>query len=292
MAVAFGRDYLTRKTLDDEYLMWLLFANAGMQNPGNLFLIDLAVHELPTTSPIIEIGSFCGLSTNAIRYLLHKHGRSNQIPAVDPWTFERSQTRADARRPDDHDGRVHRVRDRRVPSERCFLFAGDAPDCDSDDLGRLLSELAGRATVTTLDGEAAQLGGTISFAYIDGNHTYEYCRRDFDNTDRHLDVGGLILFDDSADSDPFGLTRLMKELHRPPALRARHEEPELPLPQDLVEVTRGHAEAAAACSHRAMARLSSRRTLVRCRPRSSPGSRSAATSRTAHAPGSSPFCPP
>ena len=90
-AVALGRGYLTRKTHDDEYLSWLMYANAGMQNPGNLYLMDLAVRELPSASPIIEIGSFCGLSTNAIRYLLYGHGRSNQIFAVDPWTFERSR---------------------------------------------------------------------------------------------------------------------------------------------------------------------------------------------------------
>ena len=70
--------------------------------------------------------------------------------------------------------------------------------------------------MTTLDGLQAQLGGSVSFAYIDGNHTYEFCRRDFENTNRHLDVGGLILFDDSADSDPFGLTRLVKEIRALP----------------------------------------------------------------------------
>ena len=42
-AVALGRGYLTRKTLDDEYLSWFMYANAGMQNPGNLYLMDLAV---------------------------------------------------------------------------------------------------------------------------------------------------------------------------------------------------------------------------------------------------------
>ncbi len=69
-----------------------------------------------------------------------------------------------------------------------------------------------RSVATTLDDRQVELGGSISFAYIDGNHTYDYCRRDFENTDRYLDVGGLILFDDSADSDPFGLSRLMKEI--------------------------------------------------------------------------------
>ncbi len=156
MAVAFGRDYLTRKTLDDEYLMWLLFANAGMQNPGNLFLMDLAVRELPTTSPIIEIGSFCGLSTNAIRYLLHKHGRSNQIFAVDPWTFERSQT---APTLGDSTITMDEYTEFVIDAFRrnVAFFSRETPPIairmTSDDFFRSWQD---GATVTTLDGEAAQ----------------------------------------------------------------------------------------------------------------------------------------
>lgn len=56
------------------------------------------------------------------------------------------------------------------------------------------------------------MGGSFSFCYIDGNHTYDYVRRDFENIDKYLDVGGYILFDDSADHNPFGLTKLMKEI--------------------------------------------------------------------------------
>jgi hypothetical protein len=44
-----------------------------------------------------------------------------------------------------------------------------------------------------------QLGGPISFAYIDGNHDYEFAQRDFINCDRHLVPGGFLLFDDSGD---------------------------------------------------------------------------------------------
>ena len=48
--------------------------------------------------------------------------------------------------------------------------------------------------------------------YIDGNHTYEYSKRDFQNVSKHLDKGGFILFDDSSDYSSFGCARLMKEI--------------------------------------------------------------------------------
>jgi hypothetical protein len=46
-----------------------------------------------------------------------------------------------------------------------------------------------------------------------------FARRDFEGVDAHLEVGGLILFDDSADFGPFGTTHLMKEL----AVHPRYE---------------------------------------------------------------------
>jgi hypothetical protein len=48
-------------------------------------------------------------------------------------------------------------------------------------------------------GRSVSLRGEIGFCYLDGNHTYEFAKRDFENTDRALVPGGFILFDDSAD---------------------------------------------------------------------------------------------
>ena len=73
--------------------------------------------------------------------------------------------------------------------------------------------------ITDLFGRSVQLGGRVSFCYVDGNHTYEYVKRDFNNIDRHLVSGGFILFDDSDDTNPFGLTKLMREINRDPRYR-------------------------------------------------------------------------
>ncbi len=56
----------------------------------------------------------------------------------------------------------------------------------------------------------------ISFAFIDGNHTYDFVRRDFEGIDRHLEIGGFVLFDDSSDSGGFEVNRLMKEVEALP----------------------------------------------------------------------------
>lgn len=73
-----GIGELRRKTLKDEYLDWLCFANAGMLDPGNIYSMDIAVRNLPSGSPVVEIGSFCGLSSNVISYLLLKHKKTTR----------------------------------------------------------------------------------------------------------------------------------------------------------------------------------------------------------------------
>lgn len=61
-----------------------------------------------------------------------------------------------------------------------------------------------------------QLGGNISFAYIDGNHDYDFVKKDFEEVDKYLDIGGFILFDDSADYSDWGVNQLVQEIcHNP-----------------------------------------------------------------------------
>ena len=61
-------------------------------------------------------------------------------------------------------------------------------------------------------GRKVQLGGSISFCYVDGHHGYDFCKRDFENTDRFLEIGGFVLFDDTGDGSPFECAKLMAEI--------------------------------------------------------------------------------
>ena len=58
-------------------------------------------------------------------------------------------------------------------------------------------------------GREIHLGGPISFAYIDGNHSYDYAKRDFENVDAFLETGGFILFDDSSDGSGWGVCKVI-----------------------------------------------------------------------------------
>jgi len=85
--IHFGIEYVTTKTINDKYIYWLTFANAGMLSKGNIYSMQYAIDNLPSSNPVIEIGSFCGLSTNVISYFLLTKGKNNKMFSCDKWLF-------------------------------------------------------------------------------------------------------------------------------------------------------------------------------------------------------------
>tara|TARA_B110000037_G_C17080752_1_gene489858 strand:+ start:220 stop:978 length:759 start_codon:yes stop_codon:yes gene_type:complete len=206
-------NYITTKTYEDDYFLWLRFANPGMLNPGNIYLMKHAIDRLPSNDPIIEIGSFCGLSTNVISYLLRKANKKNLMFCSDKWDFEGLESSGYLGSSDilhtDYKAHVKESFIRNIN-----LFSPNRPypiELFSDEF---FEKWAGDTELTDIFNQRVKLGGKVSFCYIDGNHTYDFAKRDFENVHKHLVPGGFILFDDSSDADIFGLTRLMKEIKK------------------------------------------------------------------------------
>ena len=102
------------------------------------------------------------------------------------------------------------VRDSYLRNKRTFS-GDDMPltvEVFSDEFFSLWKE---NRTVQDVFGRSVALGGPVSFCYVDGNHTYEAAKLDFQNCDTFLQVGGFILFDDSTNKT-FGVHRLMPEV--------------------------------------------------------------------------------
>lgn len=193
----------------DEFLKWLTFINPGMLAPSNLGLINHALRGMPEEGSVIEIGSFAGLSLNHIIHFMQQAGRTNPLVSVDEWYFEGARDFLPGSAVSFVDYREH-VMDtfRRNLS---LFHPNSLPHhvvANSDAFFRLW---AANATVVDFFGRRKTLGGPISFAYIDGDHTYEQSLRDFENVDRFLLPGGFIVFDDSADGSDWGSHRTAYE---------------------------------------------------------------------------------
>ena len=194
----------------DPFVRWLTVITPGFLHYGNPHLFDYAIERLPSTAPMVEIGSYCGLSTNVITYYKAKHGRTNQLITCDRWIITPAQVQS-VESLNISPGRFNTyVKDTFRRSVKMFS-GNDLPHSMEMYSDEFFTKWASGAQVTDVFGRQASLGGPISFAYIDGDHSYEYAMRDFENCDKFLERGGFILFDDSADGADFGSCRAARE---------------------------------------------------------------------------------
>jgi hypothetical protein len=185
--------------IQDEYITQICFINAGILEKGNLHSFDYAISHLPSAAPILEIGSYCGLSANLLTYFKRKHHVVSPLITCDKWEFQKSPDGAPiyvGESPVLYRDLERFARDSYVRNIKMFS-ADDLPftfEMTSDDF--FASWQACKSTSDIL-GRTYTLGGPLSFCFVDGNHTYEYVKRDFMNCDTFLEVGGFLLFDDS-----------------------------------------------------------------------------------------------
>lgn len=198
--------------LSDEYIDWLVLANAGMLSRGNLMAFDYALRNLPSQNPMVEIGVFAGLSTNVLTYYRKRLGVTVPFFNCDRWQFEGADGCVGGS--DVSHGQYSRlVRDSYLRNVRTFS-ARDLPHTLELLSDEFFDAWAASQDRRDLFARPVTLGGPISFCYIDGNHSYEFARRDFENTDRFLEPGGFILFDDSADGTKFEVGAVIGEVKR------------------------------------------------------------------------------
>jgi hypothetical protein len=139
-------------------------------------LYELA-QEASEKGVIVEIGSYCGLSTMA---LAKGSSRNQGIPifAIDPHEYV------------DPDGSVRRGRWDYVPRDNIAFFKNV-----------LFSGMAEIVRPINLPSWTAAAGWDrpISLLWVDGNHGYEAVRKDFADWSKFVIQGGYIVFHDSID---------------------------------------------------------------------------------------------
>jgi hypothetical protein len=197
------------RLLNDEYVDWLGRLNAGTQDRGNPYLLDLAVRSAPP-APMLEIGSLCGLSAATISYLQRKHGRCVPLFCCDSWVLESAEQPLPAAAPVTRaEMRAHALESfqramLRFSAER-LPFAIEASSQE------FLRDWEGRRRVRDVFGRGVRLGGPLGFCLVDGEHSARGSREDFDGCDRHLVAGGLILFAGSGDHTPWPVRAVVRE---------------------------------------------------------------------------------
>lgn len=197
----------------DEYIRWICQIQGGWLNVGhgNIADFNYAITHMPDEGVVIEIGSFLGLSTNIIAYLAIKNNRVNPFFSCDPWSFEGTEEPIGGYFDASHTD--YREYAKKLFKMNVELFSGDRKPYAIESFSERFLELWDSGeTVQDVFERTVNLGGAISFAYIDGAHTYEAAKTDFSGIDRHLLSGGFILFDDSGDDSPFECRKVISEV--------------------------------------------------------------------------------
>jgi len=198
--------------ITDEFVKWICFANAGMLDRGNIYLIDYALSRIRSASPLLEIGSFCGLSANLITYYKRKHSLSNKLFTCDKWEFEGVGSESTNVGGSNLSFSKYRQLVRDSFLRNVCTFSGDDLPYTIELLSQeLFDQWRRNALVSDVFDRSVRLGGPFSFCYVDGNHSYEGAKCDFQNCDAFLEPGGFILFDDST-LKSFGVHKLMPEV--------------------------------------------------------------------------------
>ena len=198
---------------NDEFLKWISFAIPGMTGGRNIESMGYAIKSLPSNSPIIEIGSFCGLSTIIISHFKSEFGKTNKLYTCDKWEFEGQKLGNNIGKTDlSHDEYKKFVKESYIRNIQTFC-KNNLPitiEIFSDVFFKMWENK--QKTIDVL-GRESSLGGPISFVFVDGNHTYEFVKRDFENVDKFLEKNGFVLFDDSSDYSHWqGSNKVMKEI--------------------------------------------------------------------------------
>lgn len=194
----------------------------GMLHKGNVYLMDYAIKNMPAADFLLEIGSWAGLSTNLLLHLLKKYNRKETFLGCDPWIYEGiNDMKKNKTLFIDGHSEITRIeymeyiKNSFINSVR-FFNKSNLPHTfhlTSDDF---FEQFENKSILTDVFETRIKLDGKLSFCYIDGNHSYDYAKRDFENTSKHLVKNGLILFDDSWAGSAFGSSELMKEIKNNP----------------------------------------------------------------------------
>jgi hypothetical protein len=174
-----------------------------MLHEGNIPLMEYAIQNLPEEGSVLEIGSYGGLSTNLICYLLNKYGQVNPFFNVDAWIYEGFLDHLGS--PANHvDGRVDIARSQYSAYMKQsfiqathFLSKENLPHSFHLHSLDFFEKWRSQTTETDLFNRDIRMGGPISFAYVDGGHSAQVALQDFLFVSEFLVHKGFILWDDT-----------------------------------------------------------------------------------------------
>ena len=213
------------KTIFNDYFIKRLRCTVigeGMLHEGNIYLIDYALKNMPKNGATFEIGVYGGLSTNLILYLKFKNNIISEHYGCDAWVYEgyndclaKKESYIDGRNDISRTDYMNYIKSAFINATN-FLHPNNLPyvaHFRSDDFFEKWNK---NEIFIDVFERSFFVNKNISFAYIDGDHSFEQTKKDFENVDAKLNLNGFVLIDDSAKKSNFGSAKYVSEILKNP----------------------------------------------------------------------------
>lgn len=193
----------------------------GMLHKGNPYLMDYAIRNMPNNGITLEIGVYGGLSTNLILHLLLKHQKKVDHCGCDAWIYEgymdghtkKKQNHIDGKKDVLRTDYMQHIKNSFISSAQ-VLHGNNLPYTCHLTSDEFFKKWNNKTEFIDVFGRTFSLDKKIAFCYIDGDHSFEQTKRDFENVSQNLLKGGYILIDDSGKHMDFGSARYISEIKK------------------------------------------------------------------------------
>ena len=192
----------------------------GMLHEGNIYLMDYAIKNMPNDGVVFEIGSYAGLSTNVMLHLLNTHNKEHLFIGCDAWIYEGlNDSKEVIKKHIDGRDDISRT-DYETYIRTAFINSINLLHPNRKPFTcHLTSDAFFKIWNTTNEftdifNRTFSINKEISFCYIDGNHSFEQTKKDFENVDLKLKINGFIFIDDSAKHLKFGSSTFITEIKK------------------------------------------------------------------------------
>jgi len=192
----------------------------GMLKEGNIYLMDFAIQNMPDEGIVLEIGSYAGLSTNVILHLLENHNKNNTFVGCDAWIYEGfNDYKIKSNKFIDGSNKISRIEycnyiKRAFINSINLLHPNRKPYTCHLTSDAFFNIWKTDNKFTDVFNREFKINEEISFCYIDGNHSYEQTKNDFENVGSKLKTNGFILIDDSAKFMNFGSSKFINNIKK------------------------------------------------------------------------------
>ncbi len=197
----FYKVFLFRKRFEKypaEEFCWINYSHSSPESKfpyEKQYAVDFALKNLQSDAPILEIGAFAGRSTSFLGSLIKKYNKKNNLIVIDPWLTCPDEPLIGPKKKSPFDYRAY-IKEQYLNNIK-FWFEEDLPITFQLDSNSFFDEWKRKLIKKDLFNNEFKMGGDICFCYLDGDHSYDQVKKDFQNIDSILQKGGFIYFDDS-----------------------------------------------------------------------------------------------